>query len=241
MAESSSNLIAQALERALTAPAGLPLVTSKQAAGLFPSVAAGKDAAQEARATGMVRVLRTETKGKTTLEYCTLTEKGLAYLLEQSSPRPVLESLLTAIDACQARIDGWIVDVSVNRQYLADVRALAAKVLAHLQKPETTLPPWARNGHAFDPQTRIVELLQAWQGAGKIGDYPLPELYEQARAMSAKLTLGQFHDALRALHDRQTIYLHPWTGPLHELPHPASSLLVGHEIAYYASLRSNVA
>ena len=62
--------------------------------------------------------------------------------------------------------------------------------------------------------------------------------FEQAKAASAKLTLGQFHDALRTLHDQRTIYLHPWTGPIHELPHPAASLLVGHEIAYYASLRS---
>ena len=234
-------MIAQALQRALTAPEGLPLVTSKQAVGLFPSAAAGKEAAREAQASGLVRVLRSETKGKATCDYCTLTEKGLSYLLEQSSPRPVLEALLTAIDACQDRVDGWIASANANRQYLADVRGLAEQVLKHLRQPETTLPAWARNGHAFDPQTHIVSLLRAWHEAGKIGDFPLPDLFDQARAASSKLTLGQFHDALRALHDRRAIYLHPWTGPLHELPHPASSLLVGHEIAYYASLRSNVA
>lgn len=238
MAESSSNLIIRALERCITASEGLPLLAGKNASGLFPANPAGKEAAQEARSAGLLRVLRTEVKGKSTLEYCSLTEKGLAFLLEQSSPRPVLEAILQAIDACKSRINAWIADVNDSHKYLEGLRGLAERVLDHMQKPEASLPPWARNGHAHDPQLRIVELLRTWQSARKIGDYPLPELYEQARAGCPKLTLGQFHDALRALHNRREVYLHPWTGPLHELPHPASSLLVGHEIGYYASLPS---
>jgi hypothetical protein len=238
LAEPSSKLIVQALERSLTASDGLPLFAGRGADGLFPSAAAGKTAAQEAREAGLLRVLRTEGKGKTTAEICGLTEKGLAHLLEQSSPRSVLEALLKAIDSCQARIDSWIANVDDNRKYLHSLRGLAERVLNQLQKPEATLPPWARNGHAHDPQAALIQLLRDWQAGGKIGDYPLPDLYEKARAASLKLTLGQFHDALRALHDRQAVYLHPWTGPLHELPQPATSLLVGHEIAYYASLRA---
>ena len=45
--------------------------------------------------------------------------------------------------------------------------------------------------------------------------------------------------ALRRLHAEERIYLHPWTGPLCELPQPPLALLVGHEIAYYASARGN--
>jgi hypothetical protein len=44
---------------------------------------------------------------------------------------------------------------------------------------------------------------------------------------------------LRSLHDRERIYLHPWTGPLYALPEPAFALLIGHEVAYYASLRND--
>jgi len=29
----------------------------------------------------------------------------------------------------------------------------------------------------------------------------------------------------------------PWTGPLYDLPEPHFALLVGHEVAYYASSR----
>lgn len=237
MADLTSPLILQALERALTAPEGVPLLAGKQTPGLFPAIAAGKDAAREAQAAGLLRVVRSEGKGKSVVEFCSLTEKGLASLLEQSSPRPVLAALLTAIDGCQSRIETWIASVADNRKSLDGLRGMAERVLNHLQKPEATLPSWARNGHAHDPQASIVELLRAWHAAGKIGDYPLPELFANVQA-TAKVTLGQFHDALRALHEQRVIYVHPWTGPLHELPHPAVSLLVGHEIGYYVSLRS---
>jgi hypothetical protein len=68
-------------------------------------------------------------------------------------------------------------------------------------------------------------------------DCPLPELYQQARQAAEGLTIGGFHDGLRRLHDAGLIYLHPWTGPLYALPEPPFALLVGHEIAYYASPR----
>jgi hypothetical protein len=187
----------------------------------------------------LLRVVRSEGKGKAVVDYCTLTEKGLTALLEQSSPRPVLESLLKAIDGCQARIETWIAGVAESRKSLDGLREMASRVLNHLQTPDATLPAWAKNGASHDPRTRILECLNAWHAAGKIGDCPLPALFGEVK--DAKTTLGQFHDALRQLHDEQKIYLHPWTGPLHELPQPAMSLLVGHEVAYYASLRTMAA
>jgi hypothetical protein len=79
--------------------------------------------------------------------------------------------------------------------------------------------------------------LETWHAAGVLEDCPLPELYRSARQAYPTLTIGQFHDSLRQLHERAQIYLHPWTGPLYEIPEPALALLVGHEIAYYASTR----
>lgn len=238
MADSISAPIVEALQRALAEPDGLPLVTSKQTRGLFAGNAAGKQAAQDARAAGLVALRRTEPKGKSSTEYFALTDKGLACLLEQTSARPVLEALLLAMERCEGRLEEWTSEVARCRGALTGLRDLAEKVLTHLQKPDATLPPWSRNGHAFDAKGRILEALDAWQAAGNPGDCPLPTLFEQMRVLSAKLTTGQFHDALRTLHEQEVIYLHPWTGPLYELPQPALSLLVGHEVAYYASLRA---
>ena len=79
--------------------------------------------------------------------------------------------------------------------------------------------------------------LESWQAAESLDDFPLPELYHRARRACPLLTIGVFHDCIRTLHERKEIFLHPWTGPLHEIPEPALALLVGHEIAYYASMR----
>jgi hypothetical protein len=94
------------------------------------------------------------------------------------------------------------------------------------------------------PQEVVESLLQSlrkhlesWQAAESLEDCPLPELYHSARRACATLTIGLFHDGIRTLHERKQIYLHPWTGPLYEIPEPALALLVGHEIAYYASMR----
>jgi len=65
----------------------------------------------------------------------------------------------------------------------------------------------------------------------------LPELYGSLSTLEPSPTVGQFHDALRQLHAADRVYLHPWTGPLYALPEPPLALLVGHEVAYYASVR----
>jgi hypothetical protein len=90
------------------------------------------------------------------------------------------------------------------------------------------------------PEDFVLDGLRCWFDVQRLDDCPLPELYRRTKALSPKLTIGQFHDALRLLHDRQAIYLHPWTGPLYEMPEPALALLTGHEVAYYASLRDPV-
>ena len=67
-------------------------------------------------------------------------------------------------------------------------------------------------------------------------DCPLPELF-RALALTDSLTIGAFHDCLRQLHADGTVSLPAWTGPLYALPEPQYALLIGHGIAYYASLR----
>jgi hypothetical protein len=79
--------------------------------------------------------------------------------------------------------------------------------------------------------------LQNRQDRGALGDCPLPELFREVLAIAPTITVGQFHDGLRTLLEREQIYLHPWSGPLYGLPEPTLALLVGHEVAYYASVR----
>ena len=84
----------------------------------------------------------------------------------------------------------------------------------------------------------LLTRLRDWSDStGVPRDCPLPELFRSLSTVEPPPSVGRFHDALRQLHADGKVYLHPWTGPLYALPEPAVALLVGHEIAYYASLR----
>lgn len=138
-----------------------------------------------------------------------------------------------------------VVRVESRGKSIKEVCAVTEKGLAYLlSQVEKTLPRTiirqpSTNGNGVNGtpaiSTLILDVLARWHASGAIEDCALSELYRQARQQASSLTIGQFHDALRTLHEHQRIYLHPWTGPLYELPEPALALLVGHEVAYYAS------
>lgn len=84
----------------------------------------------------------------------------------------------------------------------------------------------------------ILARLADWaSSAGMYEDCPLPELYRSLSTRDPAPTIGEFHDCLRLLHARGKVYLHPWTGPLYDIPEPTYALMVGHNLAYYASVR----
>jgi hypothetical protein len=240
VADRSTQLVLAALGRAAADPAGVPLHGSKAQPGLFTGTAAGKQAAQHCLDEGYLRVVATETRGKTKQDICTISDKGLAYLLTQVSPRQVLEDFLRVLEARQGQVGELLGTARRMQASLDALRATAEHVLQQVR--HTPLP--GTNGAAPKPAParpawldEAVAHLGRWQASGASEDYPLPDLYRQLGQSVPGLTVGQFHDGLRRLHDEGLIYLHPWTGPLHDLPEPSYALLIGHEIAYYASLR----
>lgn len=232
MADKSNQLILDALSRAAADPVGLPLHGNKSIPGLFPVSPPARQVAQRCVEEGLLRVVRTDTRGKAPLHYCAVTEKGLAHLLRQVSPRQVLEDFVRVLEARQEQVNEL---VAAARSWQIGLDALKRSV----EQTLTQLRATTSNGHASTgpvwPEL-ILTHLDRWTGPG---DYPLPDLYRQAREQVPALTLGQFHDGLRRLHEDGRIYLHPWTGPLHDMPEPACALLTGHEIAYYASIRND--
>jgi hypothetical protein len=242
LADKSHSLVLDALARAAAEPRGLPLLASKAAAGLFAANAAGKEAARHSKNEELIRVLREETKGKSTQEICVLTEKGLGLLLEQANPRRVLEAFVNALEVSQQQMTHLLESARANQEQLLALKAGAEMVLQQLQRPQVLTPRSVeRNGkHAGDGAAALVTYLTRRHEKGALDDCPLPELFRHLRSHHSGLTTGQFHDLLVRLVDDGTIYLHPWTGPLYELPEPACALLVGHEVAYYASLRKTL-
>jgi hypothetical protein len=238
LAEKSSSLVLEALTLAVAAPAGQRLFGSKGWPGLFRSTGAARQAAQQCKDEGYLRVVSTEAKAKTVQEICAITEKGLAFVLGQLSPKSVLESLVLALNSRQAQLAELAASA---RQTHADFDALKTtieKVLAEVVKAPPPLAPGpSANGSEAWKATALAHLAE-WSTSRPAEDCPLSDLYQHARKQTPTLSLGRFHDGIRQLHEEQKIYLHPWTGPLYELPDPACALLVGHEIVYYASLRT---
>src|SRR5262245_39701732 len=236
LADKSTQLIVEALSKAVADPDGLPLFAAKAAPGLFPATDTARLSAQRCHDEGWLKPVRTDTAGKQPRDLYGVTDKGLAWLLNRTSPRQVLEDLVRAVEARQEQLAELADAVRRTRDGLDALRALAEQVLPQVRPPSL-------NGHAHAPEPgcddRVLAELERRHGDGSpaaMADCPLPELFRCVA--SERLTVGRFHDALRRLHDAGRVWLHPWTGPLYELPEPAYALLVGHEVAYYASARA---
>jgi hypothetical protein len=247
LADKSTRLILDALTRAAAEPLGLSLHANKGEAGLFPATAIARAAADRAKADGLLRVLESETKGRAVREVCALTDKGRDYLTRLASPRQVLEDFVRVLEERQAAVTGLSDAAARMAASLTAIRAAVEQVLPRLTDHSATngvpmngllSPP--RPAVSAAPDSLIADVkarLAEWHAAaGGSQDCPLPDLYRKLESAGTS-SVGLFHDALRQLHDDHQLYLHPWTGPLYALPEPAFALLIGHEIAYYASIR----
>lgn len=241
MADKATLILLHGLRRAAADPAGLPLHAGKSYPGLFTPNASGKAIAQRCLDEGLLRVVGAETRGKGVVELCALSDKGLAYLLEQVSPRHVLEDFIRTLEARQGEVAELVAVARRMQAGLDALRDTAARVLARMDEgalgAEAAVGANGDGEHPDELGETVVAVLGDWQAAGAAGDCPLPELYRRLAAGAPELTVGRFHDVLRELYGRERIYLHPWTGPRHDIPEPALALLVGHDIAYYASTR----
>jgi hypothetical protein len=258
VADKSSQLVLNALTRATADAAGVPLHGSRTAPGLFPATTLGKQAAQRCRDEGFLRSLATETNETTPRArvnagpVCTITEKGLSFLLSQVSPRQVLEDFVRVLEAREEQVMQL---VNRTRQMHSSLEALRSAVTAVLAEVERSPFSTRQSGNGdlnelfqefrrekpenspIDSTPALLAYLDRWAGSGALEDCPLPELFRNAQGTVRELTIGGFHDMLRSLQNAGEIYLHPWTGPLYDIPEPPYALLVGHEVAYYASRR----
>jgi hypothetical protein len=237
LADKPTQLILDALGRAAADPGGLTLFQAKGGEGLFPATATARQAAQRCRDEGLLRV--EPDPANPGRELGVLTAKGMDFLLSRTNPRQVLEDFVRALEVRHGQVAELVAAARRMQDGVEGLRTSVAQVLAGIV---ADAPAPSVNGfHAPEPApdwaARLLDRLDEWHLAGCPDDCPLPELYRRAAAGPGRPTIGAFHDALRRLHDEGRVYLHPWTGPLYALPEPAFALLVGHEIAYYASLR----
>jgi hypothetical protein len=239
VADKSSQLVLTALTRAAADTAGVPLIGTRTTSGLFPNTTLGKQAAQRCRDDGYLGEAENA---------CTITDKGMTYLLGQVSPRQVLEDFVRVLESREGQV-GELLEAARHMQASIDtLRGTVTTVLDRLAAPGGDLKSLfsafreqPETKTAIDPVTAVREMLTRWKTSGATEDCALPDLYRRLAATCPGLTIGAFHDVLRKMHDDREVYLHPWTGPLYAIPQPSFALMVGHEIDYYTSLRDESA
>jgi hypothetical protein len=245
VADRSSALLISALTRAAADADGVPLHGKKDQPGLFPTTALGKQTAQRYCDEGYFSQVPHEGGNGRSAPLCTITDKGMKYLLGQASPRQVLDDCVRILEAREGQLAQLLISARKMQAGLESLRGTVAGVLAKMDAPVGDLkalfaefrrdkPPT----DSADPSPAVVAALERWASSGAQDDCPMPDLYRQVEAACKGVTIGSFHDAMRRLHASNQVYLHPWTGPLYEIPEPPYALLVGHEIAYYASLQA---
>src|SRR5204863_5550299 len=116
-----------ALKLALAEPGEQRLYRSGKLAGLFATrTGANAEAADRALRDGLLEIVRTEPKGKLTVEWVRPTPAGVSFLHAHESPRAVLEELHKTLQTTKAGAPVWLERVQ------QDVRAMSEQVLHRL-------------------------------------------------------------------------------------------------------------
>lgn len=203
--------------------------------------------ASQALTDGLLEMVRTESKGKTTIEWVKVTPKGIEHLLEQESPLRVLQELQGLLQANQEGLPAWMADLQtrvadLSRQVEESLTAmrdridfLAQRVAEALKRADRMGPVLPEGSATALPWSHeAVSYLEKRQAGGLGERCPLPELFAILRPKEEDLTIVDFHSGLRRLHDRGVLRLLPFEeegGP----PEPEYALLDGANILYYAA------
>ncbi len=237
---------AEALKRALAGPAEHRLYRSGKLEGLFPGRGgvAGEAAARALR-DGLLEIVRTETRGKTVIEWVRATPAGVDFLDRHESPVQALADLRAALRLNHQAVPVWLAEMRAGLhaldQRLADdaerwqarLEALARRVDETLRRIEQATPPLPEDvARDFPWAADAINYLDRRKSTGAAGDCPLPELFAALRRAHAGLTLGAFHDGLRRLHERHALRLLPAGGPLAQ---PEFALFDGESVFYCAA------
>lgn len=240
-------ILLTALKQALAEPAEQRLYRSGKLAGLFPGRAGvNVEAATVALRDGLLEVTRTETKGKSSIEWVRITPKGVAYLHEQESPIELLREIRAALGTTMQGVPLWLADIRMELQnlerqigqhaqkYLQYLDALQQRVDEALRRAAAA-PPSVPNGLAdrVPWAADALNYLEQRLGAGG-GSCPLPELFAAIRDRHSDLSLPVFHDGLRHLHQRRALTLLPADAGM-PLPEPEHALVDGDAVFYYAT------
>jgi len=249
----------EGLAQALTDPAPRLLISGGQTRGFFKA----KGRAQTVRAAARLSEERGWVvgtgewvgKGDKQSEKYRLTPAGLQAVLSRNEAAVLLRNLAHGLQqqveqvgamreqlaafAEQAQPVAEAVAELAKRLQPPDVEQLVRKLVAAVRTPESPPAP-ARSPAGTTGETdwfdEVVRLAREQRQRDRYQPPSLPQVYTAIRAKHPALSLGQFHDGLRALRDQGRIRLTPYTRALASIDDPRNALFLDGEVMYYVEL-----
>ncbi len=247
MSDKKTQALVEALKRAAAGPAEQRLFRSGKLDGLFPG-RGGTNAGAAARAVadGLLEVVRTETKGKTAVEWVRLAPRGVDFLHEHESPVQALRDLRDALRATAEGVPLWLEemrqklralderlaeDARTWGQALDGLRRRVEEALGRLESLAPRLPDGVVSAYPWAPAA--LEYLGRRENGGVPGGCPLPELFAALESRHAGLSLSAFHEGLRRMFAQGALRLLPVAEG--DLAQPEYALLDGSSVLYFAT------
>ncbi len=244
----TTQILVEALQRSLAHGDEQRLYKSGKLEGLFPGRAgAGGAAAALALRDDLLQLVRTEIKGRTTIEWVRLTPRGVDFLHDHQSPTAALNELRNALRLNQQGVPVWLDEMrgglhALEERLAADAQKWHQRLEALTRRAEDTLRrmdeaipllpgdlaeayPWALDA---------LNYIDRRQSGGALNGCPLPELFGAKTRGHPRLSVMAFHEGLRRLHERRALRLEA-AGGLADLPQPEYALFDGGKVLYYAA------
>ncbi len=218
--------------------------------GKLPGVLAARTAAHAQAATqalrdGLIEVVRTETRGKTTVEFVRVTPRGVDFVLQHDSPARAMDELRDVLALNAQQLPAWVAEMrqeldSLSRRVLDEVARIGQRLDRLAQHVETVLHHAAQTQQSAPaPWTQAaIEYLAGRHGMTGQATCPLPELYAALHARQFALAIKEFHTGLRRLQDDGLVRLLPHAadgGP----PEPEFALPNDGAVLYYVELMNH--
>jgi hypothetical protein len=248
MSDKILSALLEGLQRAVSQPGEQRLFKSGKLDGIFLGRAGvNGEAAARAIREGLLEGTRTETKGKTTIEWVRLTPAGVRFLHDHESPLKALEALRTTLQTTRDGVPAWLAEMRQKlhaleqtlsadaQRFLHHLEALSRRVEEGLQKLQAATPPAPAGLTKSVPWAgELLTYLESRATLGATGPCPLPELFAALAPRFAHLSLTDFHAGLRTLNDSKALRLLPFT-EAGELTQPEYAMLEGDRVLYFAT------
>jgi hypothetical protein len=247
-ADKTTSLVLEALKSALAEPGEHRLYRAGKSPGLFAGrTGVQGEAAARALADGLLELVRSETKGKSAVDWVRVTPRGVEFVTSRESPIQAMNELRNALQATSAGLPSWMATIrqalqEIGDRLVAEMHSVAARlerlsdrIGAELLRAEqagpkapaetTKIVPWAQS---------VIDYLERRRQGGVTKPCPLPELFLAVRHHDSEITVNDYHAGLRRMSDRGLVRLIAFEGP-GELPEPEYALLEGAAVYYYVS------